>query len=169
MLPLLCKPVVISRARKRDATSPARSRSRFFVNTVPTHTRLSIQGPRTSGTAGLLVATVNSQLWQSKMSHIEVVRVRARSRLLSETTSRGNPRRCEMLSISLSTRSPTVGPMRPRPRCAMIDWDAVLATLADQFTLNTMGAHKTTSEKPRAYLRHLFVHWSKEGRIKRTG
>ena len=51
----------------------------------------------------------------------------------------------------------------------MIDWTAVLATLPDRFTLDTMIAHKTASEKPRAYLRQVVVRWSKEGRIKRTG
>ena len=45
----------------------------------------------------------------------------------------------------------------------MIDWNAVFATLPNQFTLETM------SEKPRAYLRQVVVRWSKEGRIKRTG
>ena len=51
----------------------------------------------------------------------------------------------------------------------MIDWNAVFTTLPDQFTLETMSAHKTASEKPRAYLRQVVVRWSKEGRIKRTG
>ena len=51
----------------------------------------------------------------------------------------------------------------------MIDWTAVFATLPDQFTLDTIGAHKTASEKPRAYLWQVVIRWSKEGRIKRTG
>ncbi len=51
----------------------------------------------------------------------------------------------------------------------MIDWTAVLATLPDRFTLDTMIAHKTASEKPRVYLRQVVVRWSKEGRIRRTG
>ena len=51
----------------------------------------------------------------------------------------------------------------------MIDWTAVFATLPDQFTLDTMIAHKTAREKTRAYLRQVVVRWSKEGRIKRTG
>ena len=51
----------------------------------------------------------------------------------------------------------------------MIDWTAVFATLPDQFTLDTMIAHKTAGEKTRAYLRQVVVRWSKEGRIKRTG
>ena len=38
-----------------------------------------------------------------------------------------------------------------------------------QFTLETISAHKTASEKPRAYLRQVVVRWSKEGRVKRTG
>ena len=63
----------------------------------------------------------------------------------------------------------TVGALKRGPRGAMIDWTAVFATLPDQFTLDTMIAHKTASEKPRAYLRQVVVRWSKEGRIKRTG
>ena len=51
----------------------------------------------------------------------------------------------------------------------MIDWTAVFAIPPDQFTLETMIAHKTASEKIRAYLRQVVVRWSKEGRIKRTG
>ena len=61
-----------------------------------------------------------------------------------------------------------VGSLKRGPRGAMIDWTAVLATLPDQFTLDTMIAHKTASEKTRAYLRQVVVRWSKEGRIKRT-
>ena len=61
------------------------------------------------------------------------------------------------------------GALKRGPRGAMIDWNTVFTTLPDQFTLETMGAHKTASEKPRAYLRQVVVRWSKEGRIKRTG
>ena len=69
-----------------------------------------------------------------------------------------------------SRRGPsTVGSLKRGPRGAMIDWNAVLATLPDQFTLETISAHKTASEKTRAYLRQVVVRWSKEGRIKRTG
>ena len=60
------------------------------------------------------------------------------------------------------------GALKRGPRGAMIDWTAVFATLPDQFTLDTMIAHKTASEKPRAYLRQVVVRWSKEGRIRRT-
>ena len=63
----------------------------------------------------------------------------------------------------------TVGSRKRRPRGAMIDWNAVFATLPDQFTLDTMIAHKTAGEKTRVYLRQVVVRWSKEGRIKRTG
>ena len=63
----------------------------------------------------------------------------------------------------------TVGALKRGPRGAMIDWTAVFATLPDQFTLDTMIAHTTASEKTRAYLRQVVVRWSKEGRIKRTG
>ena len=69
-----------------------------------------------------------------------------------------------------SQRGPsTVGSLKRGPRGAMIDWTAVFATLPDQFTLDTMIAHRTASEKTRAYLRQVVVRWSKEGRIKRTG
>ena len=50
----------------------------------------------------------------------------------------------------------------------MIDWNAVFATLPDQFTLDTMSAHKTAKEKSQAYHRQVVVRWSKEGRVKRT-
>ena len=63
----------------------------------------------------------------------------------------------------------SVGSLKPGPRGAMIDWTAVFATLPDQFTLDTICAHKMASEKPRAYLRQVVMCWSKEGRIKRTG
>ncbi len=69
-----------------------------------------------------------------------------------------------------SQRGPsTVGSLKRGPRGAMIDWNAVFATLPDQFTLDTMLAHQTAGEKPRAYLRQVVVRWSKEGRINRTG
>ena len=51
----------------------------------------------------------------------------------------------------------------------MIDWNAVLATLPNRFTLDTIITHETASEKSRAYLRQVVVCWSKEGRIKSTG
>ena len=69
-----------------------------------------------------------------------------------------------------SRRGPsTVGSLKRGPRGAMIDWNAVFVTLPNQFTLETMSAHKTASEKPGAYLRQVVVRWSKEGRIERTG
>ena len=74
---------------------------------------------------------------------------------------------------TMGKRSPqgpsTVGSLKRGPRGAMIDWNAVFATLPDQFTLDTMLAHQTAGEKPRAYLRQVVVRWSKEGRINRTG
>ena len=63
----------------------------------------------------------------------------------------------------------TVVPLKRGPRGAMIDWNAVFATLPDQFTLDTMIAYKAAGEKPRGYLRQVVVRWSKEGRIKRIG
>ncbi len=51
----------------------------------------------------------------------------------------------------------------------MIDWIAVLATLPDQFTLDTVSADETAREKPRSYLRQVVARWAKEGRIKRSG
>ena len=69
-----------------------------------------------------------------------------------------------------SQRDPsTVGSLKRGPRGEMVDWNAVFATLPEQFTLETISAHKAVSEKPRAYLRQVVVRWSKEGRIKRTG
>ena len=69
-----------------------------------------------------------------------------------------------------SPRGPsTVGSLKRGPRAAMIDWTAVFATLPEQFTLDAICAHKTASEKPRAYLRQVVIRWSNEGRIKRTG
>ena len=44
----------------------------------------------------------------------------------------------------------TVGALKRGPRGARIDWTAVVATLPDQFTLDTMIAHKTAGEKTRA-------------------
>ena len=63
----------------------------------------------------------------------------------------------------------TAGALKRGPRGAMIDWTAVLATLPDQFTLETMSAHETAGEKPRSYHRQVVSRWSKEGRIRRTG
>ena len=68
-----------------------------------------------------------------------------------------------------SRRPPTVGAVKRGPTGAMIDWNAVLATLPDQFSLDTMSAHETAREKPRSYLRQMVARWSKEGRIKRIG
>ena len=66
-------------------------------------------------------------------------------------------------------RRPTVGLLKRGPRRAMIDWIAVLATLPDQFTLDTVSADETAREKPRSYLGQVVARWAKEGRIKRTG
>lgn len=66
-------------------------------------------------------------------------------------------------------RGPAAGLQKRGPRGSMIDWNAVFETLPGEFTLDTMSANKTASEKPRAYLRQVVVRWSKEGRIKRTG
>ena len=79
-----------------------------------------------------------------------------------------------MLDVPKTRKRPrwgpsTAGTLKRGPRRAMIDWNAVFTTLPDQFTLETMSAHKTASEKPRAYVRQVVVRWSKEGRIKRTG
>ena len=63
----------------------------------------------------------------------------------------------------------TAGSLKRGPRGAMSDWNAVFAMLPNQFTLETISAHKTASVEPRAYLRQVVVRWSKEGRIKRTG
>ena len=67
-----------------------------------------------------------------------------------------------------SRRGPSTVGSKRGPRGTMIDWTAVFATLPDQFTLDTMMAHKTAAEKPRSYLRQVVVRWSKEGRIRRT-
>ena len=61
------------------------------------------------------------------------------------------------------------GALKRGPRGAMIDWTAVFATLPDQFTLESLLAHGTAGEKPRAYHRQVVARWSKEGRIRRTG
>ncbi len=61
------------------------------------------------------------------------------------------------------------GAQKRGPSGSMIDWNAVFATLPGEFTLDTMGANKTASEKPRSYLRQVVVRWSREGRIRRTG
>ncbi len=61
------------------------------------------------------------------------------------------------------------GALKRGPRGAMIDWTAVFATLPDQFTLDSLPAHETAGEKPRAYHRQVVSRWSKEGRIRRTG
>ena len=59
--------------------------------------------------------------------------------------------------------------MKRGPRGTMIDWTAVLATLPDRFTLDSLLAHETADEKPRAYHRQVVARWSKEGRIRRAG
>ena len=61
------------------------------------------------------------------------------------------------------------GALKRWPRGAMIDWTGVFATLPDQFTLETMSAHKTAGEKTRGYHRQVVARWSKEGWIRRTG
>ncbi len=61
------------------------------------------------------------------------------------------------------------GALKRGPRGTMIDWTAVFATLPDQFTLESLLAHETAGEKPRAYHRQVVARWSKEGRIRRTG
>lgn len=65
--------------------------------------------------------------------------------------------------------SSTVGSLKRGPRGAMIDWNAIFTTLPNQFTLETISAHKTAGEKPRAYLSQVVARWSKGGRIKRAG
>ena len=61
------------------------------------------------------------------------------------------------------------GALKRGPRGAMIDWTAVLATLPDRFTLDSLLTHETAGQKPRVYLRQVVSRWSKEGRIRRTG
>ncbi len=61
------------------------------------------------------------------------------------------------------------GALKRGPRGAMIDWVAVFATLPDRFTLDSLLAHETAGEKPRAYHRQVVSRWLKEGRIRRTG
>ena len=65
----------------------------------------------------------------------------------------------------------TAGALKRGPRGAMIDWTAVLATLPDRFTLETMSAHETAGEKPRSYHHHrqVVARWTKDSRIRRTG
>ncbi len=43
------------------------------------------------------------------------------------------------------------GALKRQPRGAMIDWTAVLATLPHRFTPDSLLAHETAGEKPRAY------------------
>ena len=62
-----------------------------------------------------------------------------------------------------------VGALKRGPSGATIDWTAVLATLPDQFTLESLVVHQTAGEKTRGYLRQVVARWSKEGRIRRTG
>ncbi len=64
---------------------------------------------------------------------------------------------------------PEAGALKRGPRGAMIDWTAVLATLPDRFTLDSLLAHETAGEKNRDYLRQVVSRWSKEGRTRRTG
>ena len=61
------------------------------------------------------------------------------------------------------------GALRRGPRGAMIDWAAVLATLPNRFTLDSLVAHETAGGKSRSYLRQVVARWSKEGRIRRNG
>ena len=61
------------------------------------------------------------------------------------------------------------GALKRGPGGATIDWTAVLATLPDQFTLESLVAHETAGEKARGYLRQVVARWSKEGRTRRTG
>ena len=66
-------------------------------------------------------------------------------------------------------RRSTAGALKRGPRGAMIDWTAVLATLPDRFTLDSLLTHETAAQKPRVYLRQMVSRWSKEGRVRRTG
>ena len=81
----------------------------------------------------------------------------------------GRPRGPRAETQKRAPRGPRAGTQKRGPRGSMIDWNAVFATLPGEFTLDTIEANKTASEKPRAYLRQVVVRWSKEGRIKRTG
>ena len=63
---------------------------------------------------------------------------------------------------------PTAEALKRGPSGAMIDWNALLGTLSDQFTLDTLTAHEAAGEKPRPYLRQVVARWVKEGRVKRT-
>ena len=64
---------------------------------------------------------------------------------------------------------PGAGALKRGPRGAMIDWNAVLATLPDRFTLDSLRAHETAGQKTPAYHRQMVSRWSKEGRVRRTG
>ncbi len=55
------------------------------------------------------------------------------------------------------------GALKRGPRGAMIDWTGVFASLPEQFTLDSLFAHKTAGEKTRAYHRQVVTRWSKEG------
>ena len=66
-------------------------------------------------------------------------------------------------------RGSEVGALKRGPRGVMIDWTAVLATLPDRFTLDSLLAHETAGEKTPAYHRQVVSRWSKEGRVRRTG
>ena len=61
------------------------------------------------------------------------------------------------------------GALKRGPRGAMIDWMAVLGTLPDRFTLDSLLTHETAGEKTPAYHRQVVSRWSKEGRVRRTG
>ncbi len=61
------------------------------------------------------------------------------------------------------------GTLKRGPRGAMIDWTAVLATLPNRFTLDSLLTHETAGEKTPSYHRQVVSRWSKENRIRRTG
>ena len=61
------------------------------------------------------------------------------------------------------------GALKRGSRGAMIDWKAVLATLPERFTLDSLLAHETAGEKTPAYHRQVVSRWTKEGRVRRTG
>ena len=64
---------------------------------------------------------------------------------------------------------PGAGTLKRGPRGAMIDWTAVLATLPDRFTLDSLLTHETAGGKTPAYHRQVVSRWTKEGRVRRTG
>ncbi len=66
-------------------------------------------------------------------------------------------------------RRSMAGGLKRGPRGAMIDWTAVLATLPDRFTLDSLLTHETAGEKTPAYHRQVVSRWSREGRVRRTG